>query len=136
LEKTVHNIPLLSLDKTKQSGDLMRFIGSHQVLLMHKLDGLTLFDTVEIDGCDVSRASLHDLTFIKDLELMHGCRILVSKRNMIIPHVEENLDRGRFNRKSIFMEGVTNYGNNRKEKRCGEQRQYLCWAYHRGYRET
>ena len=27
---------------------------------------------------------------------MPGCRILVSKRNMIIPHVEENLDRGRF----------------------------------------
>lgn len=55
---------------------------------------VALFDTVEIDGCDVSRASLHNLTFIKDLELRPGCRILVSKRNMIIPHVEDNLDRG------------------------------------------
>ena len=55
-----------------------------------------IFDTVEIDGCDVSRASLHNLTFIKNLELVPGCRILVSKRNMIIPHVEENLDRGGF----------------------------------------
>ena len=27
---------------------------------------------------------------------MAGNRILVSKRNMIIPHVEENLDRGGF----------------------------------------
>lgn len=55
-----------------------------------------IFDTVEIDGCDVSRASLHNLTFIKNLELVPGCRILVSKRNMIIPHIEDNLDRGQY----------------------------------------
>lgn len=55
-----------------------------------------IFDTVEIDGCDVSRASLHNLTFIKNLELVPGCRILVSKRNMIIPHIEDNLDRGKY----------------------------------------
>lgn len=41
-------------------------------------------------------ASLHNLTFIKNLELVPGCRILVSKRNMIIPHIEDNLDRGRY----------------------------------------
>lgn len=57
---------------------------------------VAVFDTVEIDGCAVSRASLHNLSFIKDLELHAGCRILVSKRNMIIPHIEENLDRGNF----------------------------------------
>ena len=57
---------------------------------------VALFDPVEIDGCTVSRASLHNLSFIKELELHPGCRILVSKRNMIIPHIEENLDRGRY----------------------------------------
>lgn len=57
---------------------------------------VAIFETVEIDGCAVSRASLHNLSFIEDLELMPGNRILVSKRNMIIPHVEENLDRGGF----------------------------------------
>jgi len=62
-----------------------------------ELSPVALFDTVEIDGCDISRASLHNITFIKELELMPDCRILVSKRNMIIPHVEENLDRGQFN---------------------------------------
>lgn len=56
---------------------------------------VAVFSPVEIDGCEVSRASLHNLTFIEDLELAPGCRILVSKRNQIIPHVEENLDRGR-----------------------------------------
>lgn len=61
-----------------------------------ELAPVAVFDTVEIDGCSVSRASLHNLTFIKDLELTPGCRILVSKRNMIIPHVEDNLDRGHY----------------------------------------
>lgn len=55
---------------------------------------VAVFDPVEIDGADVSRASLHNLSFIRNLELVPGCRILVSKRNMIIPHIEDNLDRG------------------------------------------
>ena len=67
-----------------------------------ELSPVARFDPVEIDSCNVSRASLHNLSFIKDLELMPGCRILVSKRNMIIPHVEENLDRSRFNMKAII----------------------------------
>ena len=57
---------------------------------------VAVFTPVEIDGCEVSRASLHNLSFIEDLELMAGNRILVSKRNMIIPHIEDNLDRGRY----------------------------------------
>ncbi len=62
---------------------------------------VAVFDTVEIDGCSVSRASLHNLSFIRDLELHPGCRLLVSKRNMIIPHIEENLDRGHYSRDLI-----------------------------------
>ena len=57
---------------------------------------VAIFDTVNIDGCAVSRASLHNLSFMEELELMPGDRILVSKRNMIIPHIEDNLDRGGF----------------------------------------
>ena len=45
---------------------------------------VAVFDTVEIDGCEVSRASLNNLTFIKGLELHPGCRILVSKEGMIV----------------------------------------------------
>lgn len=62
---------------------------------------VAVFDPVEIDGCSVSRASLHNLSFIRDLELYTGCRLLVSKRNMIIPHIEENLDRGHYSRALI-----------------------------------
>ncbi len=55
-----------------------------------------IFDPVEIDGCKVTRATLHNLSFIKNLELAPECRIMVSKRNMIIPQIEENLDRGQY----------------------------------------
>ena len=54
-----------------------------------EISPVAVFEPVEIDGCEVSRASLHNLSFIEGMELMPGCRILVSKRNMIIPHVEE-----------------------------------------------
>ncbi len=62
---------------------------------------VAVFDAVEIDGCRVARASLHNVSFIRDLELHPGCRILVSKRNMIIPHIEDNLDRGHYDRGMI-----------------------------------
>ena len=62
---------------------------------------VALFDPVEIDGCIVSRACLHNLSFIRDLELHPDCRILVSKRNMIIPHIEANIDRGRYDKSII-----------------------------------
>lgn len=52
-----------------------------------------LFDTVIIDNTEVSRASLHNLSIIEGLQLNIGNHILVSKRNLIIPHVEDNLDR-------------------------------------------
>jgi DNA ligase (NAD+) len=67
-----------------------------------EISPVAIFDTVEIDGCEVSRASLHNPSFIKGMELMPGCRILVSKRNMIIPQVEENLDRGGFDADILF----------------------------------
>jgi len=54
---------------------------------------VAIFDSVEIDGCVVSRATLHNLSFVEDMQLNIGDRILVSKRNMIIPQVEENMDR-------------------------------------------
>lgn len=67
-----------------------------------EISPVAIFDTVEIDGCSVSQASLHNLSFIEALELRPGNRIIVSKRNMIIPHVEENLDRGAFDLQSVI----------------------------------
>ena len=47
LEKTNHSIPLLSLDKVKNTEELCRFMGEHQVMFMLKLDGLTVKLTYE-----------------------------------------------------------------------------------------
>lgn len=51
-----------------------------------------ILETVEIDGTDVSRATLCNLTFIKEKNLRLGCAVLVSKRGQIIPCLEENLE--------------------------------------------
>lgn len=56
-----------------------------------QLTPIAEFKTVEIDNTNVNRASLHNITFIENLKLIPGDSILVSKRNMIIPHVEKNL---------------------------------------------
>ncbi|MEE0946125.1 MAG: NAD-dependent DNA ligase LigA [Acutalibacteraceae bacterium] len=56
-----------------------------------QLTPVAIFSPVEIDNTIVERASLHNMTFVKELKLNKGDRIMVSKRNMIIPHVEENL---------------------------------------------
>ena len=53
-----------------------------------------IFKTVQIDGCDISRASLHNISIIKNLGLTNNCTVKISKRNEIIPQVEECLQDG------------------------------------------
>lgn len=86
---------------------------------------VAVFDTVQIDGCEVSRASLHNLNFIRDLQLGAGCRVLVSKRNQIIPHIEANLDQtGDYNLADIIPRACPCCGQatrvhvNRRNKTC------------------
>lgn len=64
---------------------------------MGKTGSLTptaIFKTVQIDGCDISRASLHNISIIKKLGLTNNCTVKISKRNEIIPQVEECLQDG------------------------------------------
>ncbi len=56
-----------------------------------QLTPIAVFAPIEIDNTIVERASLHNISFIENLKLCLGDEILVSKRNMIIPHVEKNL---------------------------------------------
>ncbi|MBO5746836.1 MAG: NAD-dependent DNA ligase LigA [Clostridia bacterium] len=69
-----------------------------------QLTPIAEFDTVEIDNTNVNRASLHNMTFIENLKLLSGDRILVSKRNMIIPHVEKNLSSEEEKREDYCLE--------------------------------
>lgn len=53
-----------------------------------QLTPTAVFDTVEIDGADVSRASLHNISIIKELGLTNGCTVNVFKANQIIPQID------------------------------------------------
>lgn len=57
------------------------------------INPVAIFDPVELEGTTVSRASVHNLSIVKGLELGIGDQILVYKANMIIPQIEENLTR-------------------------------------------
>ena len=54
-----------------------------------------IFETVNIDGSEVSRATLHNVSYIEELELGIGDIIEVYKANMIIPKVHDNLTRSK-----------------------------------------
>lgn len=58
-----------------------------------QLTPVAVFDPVEIDGTIVERASLHNVSIMKELELSYGDTVTVYKSNMIIPQVKDNLDR-------------------------------------------
>lgn len=54
---------------------------------------VAIFDSVEIDGTEVSRASVHNWSMVQDLQLGIGDTITVYKANMIIPQIADNLTR-------------------------------------------
>lgn len=47
-----------------------------------------VFEPVEIDGTEVSRASLHNISIIKSLGLTNGCTVRTYKANQIIPQID------------------------------------------------
>lgn len=55
------------------------------------INPVALFDPVELEGTTVSRASVHNVSIVKSLELGLGDKIVVYKANMIIPQIAENL---------------------------------------------
>ncbi|MCR5143268.1 MAG: NAD-dependent DNA ligase LigA [Ruminococcus sp.] len=54
------------------------------------INPVAVFDTVELEGTSVSRASLHNISIMKKLNLAVGDNVSVYKANMIIPVVGEN----------------------------------------------
>ena len=58
------------------------------------INPVAIFDPVELEGTTVSRASVHNISIMEELELGIGDRIEVYKANMIIPQIAENLTRG------------------------------------------
>lgn len=54
------------------------------------INPVAIFDPVELEGSTVSRASLHNISVMEELELGVGDQISVYKANMIIPQLAQN----------------------------------------------
>lgn len=57
------------------------------------INPVAIFEPVELEGTTVSRASVHNISIVRALELGVGDRISVYKANMIIPQIAENFTR-------------------------------------------
>ncbi len=55
------------------------------------INPVAIFEPVELEGTTVQRASVHNVSIVKSLQLGIGDRIRVFKANMIIPQIAENL---------------------------------------------
>lgn len=55
------------------------------------INPVAIFDPVELEGTTVSRASVHNVSVMRELKLGLGDRINVYKANMIIPQISEDL---------------------------------------------
>lgn len=59
------------------------------------INPIAIFEPVELEGTIVSRASLHNVSILQNLELGIGDDILIYKANMIIPQIAENLTKSK-----------------------------------------
>lgn len=59
------------------------------------INPVAIFEPVELEGTTVSRASIHNISIMENLELGVGDQIQVYKANMIIPQIADNLTRSR-----------------------------------------
>lgn len=57
------------------------------------INPVAIFSPVELEGTTVSRASVHNISIMEELELGVGDKIQVYKANMIIPQIAKNLTR-------------------------------------------
>lgn len=66
------------------------------------LNPVAVFDPVELEGTTVKRASLHNLSIMRDMRIRIGDRLSIIKANKIIPMVVANLD---FDNRLDYTEG-------------------------------
>ena len=57
------------------------------------INPIAVFDPIDLDGAVTTRATLHNITYIKDMMLGIGDRIRVYRSNMVIPKVHDSIDK-------------------------------------------
>ena len=62
------------------------------------INPVAIFEPVNLNGAITTRATLHNITYIKDMMLGIGDRIRIYRSNMVIPKVHDSIDKsGNFN---------------------------------------
>lgn len=62
------------------------------------INPVAIFEPVDLNGAITTRATLHNITYIKDMMLGIGDKIRVYRSNMVIPKVHDSIDKsGNFN---------------------------------------
>lgn len=62
------------------------------------INPVAIFEPIDLNGAITTRATLHNITYIKDMMLGIGDRIRVYRSNMVIPKVHDSIDKsGNFN---------------------------------------
>ena len=59
-----------------------------------QLTPTAVFDSINIDGADITRASLHNISIIKNLGLTNNCTVNVIRANQVIPQIESCINDG------------------------------------------
>lgn len=57
------------------------------------INPVAIFDPVDLNGAITTRATLHNITYIKDMMLGIGDKIRVYRSNMVIPKVHDSIDK-------------------------------------------
>ncbi len=57
-----------------------------------RITPVAVVEPVGVGGVTVTNVSLHNLSMFRELRLTRGCRVLISRRNDVIPFIEKNLD--------------------------------------------
>lgn len=57
------------------------------------INPVAVFEPVDLDGAITTRATLHNISYIEDLELGIGDTIQIYRSNMVIPKIHDNLTR-------------------------------------------
>lgn len=57
------------------------------------INPVAIFEPVDLNGAITTRATLHNITYIKDMMLGVGDRIRIYRSNMVIPKVHDSIDK-------------------------------------------
>jgi DNA ligase (NAD+) len=57
-----------------------------------RITPVAILEPIFLSGAEVKRASIHNVKRLKELGLYRGCNVLVSRRNDVIPYVEEKVE--------------------------------------------